>query len=360
MLKIKTTKLQEMLSRAVKGASCNKLVPMTSLLTMELQGGKLTITTTDKTNYLYVTEDVDGDDFYVCVSVEKLPKLIARLTCEDVILDLKEKYLEVKGNGTYQIEFQLDENGEMVRFPRPLDGLHEEKVGSVTLATIKAILSNIRPALATAVSTPQYTKYFAGHLDTGDVIIATDTFKISAMKTKLFDDKSRLISAEIMDLLDTVIDDTIDIYADDDKLIFKSAHSIVYGYAGDGIQHFNANAIAAYLGKGYPSSCKVSKVEILQVLDRISLFVDYLDNDIIGLTFEKDGMLINSRRENGSEKIPYISCENYAECGGIISLDRFRTQLKAQTGDSVDIFFGDAKSIKLVDGDSSFIVALGE
>ena len=53
MLKIKTTKLQEMLARAVQGASENKLLALTTLLAIELKDSKLTITTTDTTNYLY-------------------------------------------------------------------------------------------------------------------------------------------------------------------------------------------------------------------------------------------------------------------------------------------------------------------
>lgn len=360
MLQIKTTKLQEMLARAVQGASNNKLIALTGLLALELKDGVLTITTTDNTNYLYVKEKVEGDDFYVCISVDKFPKLIARMTCEDVTLDLKDNYLEVVGNGKYQINFQLDEStGEMVRFPNPVSNIQGEKVGKVDLNTIKYILTNIRPALAVK-GRPQFMNYFVGNVNDKDVVIATDGNKISTLNTSIFTDgKARLISAEMMNLLDTMIDESIEIYAVDNQLVFQSEHGIVYGYTKDGVQQFNAKVVMGFVDKDYASNCKVSKVELLQVLDRISLFVDYMDNDVIAITFSESGLTITNRKSNGSETVPYIECNNFKEFSGIVLLERFRTQIKSQTGDSVTIYFGEEKAIKFVDSNSAFIVALG-
>ena len=365
MLKIKTTKLQEMLARASQGASEQNLVPLTNLLAIELKDNKLTLTTTDKVNYLYTIDDVEGDDFYVCVGVDKFPKLIARFTCEDVTLDLKDKYLEVVGNGKYQIDIQLDENGEIVRFPNPLaDVENADKIGEVALTTIKSILDNIRPALTPrdnkASNNTQFQNYFMGKVADRDTVIATDRNKISELKTSIVtDNKSRLISPEMMNLLNTFIDDKIEVYGVDDKLIFKTAHGILYGVTPKGINSFNAEAIATYLEKEYKSSCKVSKVDILQVLERISLFVESLDNGVILLTFNDKELTISSRRNDGLEVIPYIESKNAEQFSGIVLLDRLRTQIKSQTGDSIDIFFGEERALKFVDNDSTFIVALG-
>ena len=361
MLQIKTTKLQEMLARAVQGASNNKLIALTGLLALELKDGELTITTTDKVNYLYVKEKVEGDDFYVCIPADKFPKLIARMTCEDITLDLKDNYLEVVGNGKYQINIQLDEStGEMVKFPNPVANIQGEKIGTVSLNTIKYILTNIRPALATK-GRPQFLNYFVGNVNNKDVIIATDGNKISTLNTTLFTDgKERLISAEMMNLLDTMIDESIDIFAVDNQLVFKSEHGIVYGVTtSDLVKQFNAKVVMGFVDKEYGSDCKVSKVELLQVLDRISVFVDYMDNDVIVVTFTEAGLKITNRKSNGSEVIPYIECNNFKDFSGIVLLERLRTQIKAQTGDSVTICFGEEKAIKFLDADSTFIVALG-
>jgi len=353
MLKIKVTKLQEMLSRASKGATNNKLIPLTNLLALELKDSKLTITTTDGTNYLYVKENVEGDDFYVCISSDTFPKLIARLTCEDVTLDLKDNYLEVVGNGKYQIDYQLDENGDMIKFPNPIGDSMTNKVGTISLQTVKTVLNSIRPSLAN--DTTQYSNYYVG-----SSITATDSFKISSMSTNVFE-IPKLIGADTMDLLGTMIDENIDIYTDNDKkIMFTSDHGVVFGYTSDNIGSYSIDAILGLVNKNYPSKCKVAKTQILQVLDRISLFVDSLiDNDIINIKFESDGISITSNKSNGAEKVPYIECENYQECSGMVLLERLDTQIKAQTGDAVEIHFGDETSIKMVDNNLTMIVALG-
>ena len=358
MLQIKTTKLQEMLSRAIKGAGGDPKRPITTYLVMEMSNGKFTLTTTNDVNYLYIQDDVDCDeDFYACVSIDKFPKLIARLTCEDVTLELKDNYLEVTGNGKYQIGYELDDStGEMVRFPNPLKTDISTKVGEITRETITTVLTAIKPALAANASRPQYLNYYMG-----DLIVATDTFKISALQTKVFTDKARLLTAATVDLLDTMVDDLVEIYADDNRILFKSEHGVLFGYTNDNLmQSFLIDKLKPYLERSYPSCCKIYKNEILQAIERISLFVDYFDNDVININFENDALAITSNQDNSSETISYITKNAGLEpCNGKVLLERFRTQIKAQSSDMVEIYFGDGKSIKIVDNDLVLVAALG-
>ena len=55
MLKVKTKTLQEMTQKAMKGASNNKILPLTSMLAIELKNNVLTLTTTDFSNYLEIS-----------------------------------------------------------------------------------------------------------------------------------------------------------------------------------------------------------------------------------------------------------------------------------------------------------------
>ena len=54
---IPTGKFQDMVARASKGASENKLLPITSMMAIELKDNVLTLTTTDTANYLKVKAD---------------------------------------------------------------------------------------------------------------------------------------------------------------------------------------------------------------------------------------------------------------------------------------------------------------
>ena len=105
-LTLKTEKLKEMVSRAVKGVGNNKLIPITSLMAIEVKDNVLTLITTDATNYLYIIEDkVIGDDFYAVVDANVFAKLISKMTCESVTLEITSGVytLVVKGNGDYKM-----------------------------------------------------------------------------------------------------------------------------------------------------------------------------------------------------------------------------------------------------------------
>ncbi len=357
MLSIKTTKLQEMLNRAVKGAGCNKLHPITSLLALKVMNNHLTITTTDGSSFLYISDSVEADDFYVCVSVDKLPKLISRLTCEDVTLEVQENPLALKvtaGKGTYTIDIPLDEDGGMVNYPDKMGDDTYEKVGEMSVATIKKVLGIVKPALATSMATPQLTNYYVG-----STITATDRQRSTILATKVFD-QPKLISSTLFDLLDNVIDDTVSIMTCADKIMFFSEHCTVFGYLQDGVESYPIDALLRFAEKDYPSKCKVAKAELLQVLDRISLFVNYLDNDIIKLAFTEKGLVIESRQSNSIETIEYTSAESVQETQGVIGLERLRSQIKSQSGDLIEIHFGDNVAIKMIDNDATLIVALGD
>ena len=117
-VRLNTLVLQALMDKAIKGASQNKMIPLTSLLEIELKEGALTLTTTDATNTLKVfAKGIKGDDFRVVVPADLFHKLVSKVTTEHIILELKENSLEVVGNGTYQLDLLLDEDGTLVKFP---------------------------------------------------------------------------------------------------------------------------------------------------------------------------------------------------------------------------------------------------
>ena len=61
-----------------------------------------------------------GEDFYVVVQVEQFSKLIGKMTCETISLEVNDGILNVKGNGDYKIELPLDEEGNTIQFPDPV------------------------------------------------------------------------------------------------------------------------------------------------------------------------------------------------------------------------------------------------
>lgn len=355
-LTVNTSALQNMVAKSMKGASCNKMIPLTSLMAIQLKDHKLTLVTTDATNYLYVmTDKIDGDDFYVVVQADMFSKLIARLTCEKVTMTLTDHALNVKGNGNYMIELPLDEEGELIVYPDPLKKMGEiDSTDTINLSTVRLILATAKASLAETDEVPCYTGYYVGNS-----VVSTDTYKICGIDIPLFDEPA-LISPETMNLLDLLSDEKIEVARDGNTLVFSTPGCVVYGKTMDSIADFQIDVINNLLGQEFDSSCKVSKDALLQLLDRLALFVSAYDKNGIYLTFTREGLQIDSKQANSTELLPYSESSNFKDFTCCIDIEMFRSQVKANTASAIEIQYGEDNAIKIVDGNVTQVIALLE
>ena len=353
-LKLKTLKLQEMVSKAIKGASNNKMIPITGLMAIVLKKGVLTLITTDATNTLKVMEkDIEGDDFYVVVQANIFSKLVSKITTETITLTLKENSLEVKGNGTYSIELPLDEEGQLIKFPEYKFDTKVEK-SEINLSTVKVLLNANKAALAQTMEIPCLTGYYFD-----DKVLTTDTFKVCSTDIKVFPDKV-LLPAELMELLALMDEEKITVQVSGNKILFTTNNVTVYGTQLDGIEDYPAEAIQAYLDQEFTSMCKLPKSALLNVLDRLSLFVSIYDKNGVYLTFNNEGVLFSSKKSNGTELIKYQGSENFQPFTCCADIELLESQISAQDGEVVELWYGHEKAIKMTSGKITQIVALLE
>ena len=355
-LTINTQVLQRLVSKAVRGVSNNKMIPITCMIGIKSFKTGFSLTTTDASNYLYVEDEVATDeDFEVTVYADVFAKLISRMTCDNITLELKENYLEVVGNGTYKVELPFDENGKPIKFPMPIsEHAVYEDVTQIQRSTIEVVINSVKPALATTLENPQYTAYWVG-----DSVIATDSYKISAYKVPVFDTPV-LISAEAMELLSLMESETVDVSKVGDYLIFSDANTIVYTKPVAGLTDYSIDAIKGLIDMEFDSSCEVSQTVLLQLLDRLSLFVKPFDDGNINLTFTKTGLVVTSMADSGSELIPYMTTDNFKEFHCSIDINLLQTQVKSNMSEAVKISFGKDSCIKIADGTITKVIALNE
>lgn len=353
-LKLKTLKLQEMVSKAIKGASNNKMIPITGLMAIVLKKGVLTLITTDATNTLKVMEKgIEGDDFYAVVQADIFSKLVAKITTETITLTLKENSLEVKGNGTYSIELPLDEEGQLIKFPEYKFDTNVEK-SEINLSTVKVLLNANKAALAQTMEIPCLTGYYFD-----DKVLTTDTFKVCSTDIKVFPDKV-LLPAELMELLALMDEEKITVQVSGNKILFSTNNVIVFGSQLEGIEDYPSEAINAYLETEFKSVCKLPKGAVLNLLDRLALFVATYDKNGVYLTFTKDGVIFSSKRSNGTELIKYQGSENFQPFTCCVDIELLKSQISAQTEEVVELWYGHEKAIKMTSGKITQIVALLE
>lgn len=356
-VKLPTGKLQEMLSKAIKGASFNKNEPMSSMIVIEVKDNKLTLTTTDGTNYLYIMQDVKAKDFYTVVNADIFTKLVSKMTCDEITLELTKDYLLVSGNGDYKIELELDADGTPAKLPNPIEDIELNSTETVSLSVINTILNTAKASLMSGdMRVPCYTGYYMG-----ERVVTTDATQICGIDFKLFDEP-KLLSPAMLDLVGLMSDELITVQSEDGTIVFATDDCIVYGKEMSYIDEFNIDALTEHLDCKFATQCKFSKHDFLAILDRLSLFVGKYDKNQISMIFTESGVDIASKTANAVETLNYRSVKDFEPYECIINIDMLINQIKAYDGDEIEFWYKDEtdSGVKLVNGATTQMIALCE
>lgn len=363
-LKVKTTTLQAMFSKVYKAANQNKLIPLTSFVNIKKEGTKLILTATnDMEIYFYsIANNVEGEDFYVTVGIEQIYKLISKMTCENITLELKQNTLEVVGNGRYSVEIPMDETGEIIQFPDPYRDIHPEDTEDIEFtdtldySEIQKILGSVKSSLATTMEYPVLINYYLG-----DFVCATDKSNVTSYDARMFETPELLISPKLMNLLALLTQESIDVKITDDYMLFVTDDAIIYSDITTDVEDYPAKVVASIVSQELPNSCKIAKNKLLALLDRISIFVSEYDLNVIHMTFDKASVQVATTNSGSDEVLEYVEKNDAIEpfdCKvDIVSLTE---HVKSCTSDTIQIEFGIESCIKIVDGDITKVIMLFE
>lgn len=362
-MKIKTSILQEMVSKAVKGASNNKMIPISSFIGIDFKqdslGGKgiLTLMTTDGSNQLRIKQTIEGtEEFYSVVDVDRFSKLVGKTTSEFIELNNKDNYLEFKGNGTYKLDIiPVNEEGEIVKFPFINIDTTKESI-KLSVEKLKSIISTLKVSVAKTMEVPCLTGYYIS-----DKSVATDRQMMGYIKDSIIDEPI-LISSEMAELLQLLEGEIVNLLKEDNKLYFATDNILIYGKQLEGIDKYPVSQIEQLMSLNYKYSVKCSKQDLLNVLDRMSLFVGNYDKNGVILTFSNDGLQVTSQESNATEIIELDMDANvdYEEFSCLIDIEMLKSQVQKNISDTIEIHYGQAQSIILVEGNTTTFICLLE
>ena len=355
MLKVKTKVLQEMTQRAMKGASNNKILPLTSMLAIELSNNVLTLTTTDFSNYLEIKQDkVEGQDFYVVVQADIFSKLVGKLTTEDVTLTVSNNVLTVKANGQYKLELPVDENGSLVRFP-DYKTCVTSPCYKLKLATLKSILTTNKASVAQDLTVPALTGYYVD----AHGVLTSDSFVACHNKVTGLNE-SFMLPYQVVELFNVLNAEDVSITVGDTDVLISTPDATIFGKLLLEKDNFPVDAINSYLETPFASSCKLPKDALLSVLERLSLFVGTFDKNEVYLTFGLDGITIESKQGTGNELIKYAESKDFAPFTCCIDIEILKSQIQSQQTEVIELYYGNDQAIKLASGAIVQIVSLSE
>lgn len=352
---VSTKKLQELMNKALKCAICKPKIIISGMMAISLKDGVLTLIASDGNNYLYVSDDCEGDDFYVVVDVPLFSKLISKLTCDNITMKVVNDSLEIDGNGHYVIGLPYDGEGELVKFPDPRQKLTNEANNTMLkLSTLKMIVAT---AKASVDFTADYEGCYSGYYMGPECVVTTDSFKVCWIDVGLFKTPI-IVRRDTMDLIQFLSDEEVSVVNDGKYIIFNTSKCTIFAQLIDSVSDFRVDAVKQYITSEFAQTCTVFKADLMQVLDRLSLFVAPVDENGIFLTFGQDELKINSRQSDGEEVIEYaerVDGEQYACCLDIV---KFGEQVKSVLSDSVTICYNNPNAVKIEDGNVTKIVSL--
>lgn len=353
-MKVVSSRMKDAVNKAIKGAGFNNLIPITSMIGIKLEGGKLRLFTTDMTNTLCIIIDkVSGVDMDITVDADKFGKLIAKTTSEDIELIVIDDVLSVKANGTYKIPLISDEEG-LVTFPALSET--KGKTTNVKLTSIMQAYNINKSALAKTLENPALTGYYCG-----DMVISTDANVITFNDFKMFEqDEPLLISPQLMQLLTLNKQEDIKLIADKTLLTFIADDMVVQGAVMEGIEDFPADDVKAYLDEAFTSSCKVPKDLLLATLGRLALFIEPYDKNGAYFTFGRKGINIHSKKDASTEIINYVESKNFEPFMCCVDIPMLKEQLQANPDDTVKICYGNENALKIESGKVTQVIALLE
>lgn len=351
---IETGTLKSIVNKASKGASNNKFSAITSLMNVVVEGGKISVTTTDSNNYLTISDSVStcSDDVSFTVNVDMFSKLVAKTSVDVIKITVNEDVISFVGNGTYKIPIQLDVDGSPIKYPKH-DINNPEISGTIKASVIRSIIFHNKPALALTMEAP----YLTGYLCLGDCVISADSYNICLSEFDMFD-KPVLLPPVVMELLSVSSDEDISYKIYGNNIMFETESMRLFAVMMDGIDDYPAQTIRDICSQVYPSSCTLPKNAIISVIDRLSLFIK--DNDINGvyMTFTKNGVTFESINGNGVETIPYQGSNGFSDYTCCIGVDTLRKQIAAHAGESVNIQYGGENAVKIVDDNITQVISL--
>lgn len=349
-----TDRLKQLVSYAIKGAGFNKLLELSTYMGIRVDSGILYLNTTDGTNYLSVSDACVADDMDITVDADLFSKLIGKINSDTVDMEVVNNTLVVTGKGKYTLELIPDENGGLFSFPNKFPD-ETETICTIGASDLLAISTSVKASLSSVPGSAYSSYYF------GNIIASTDKAMMTIFNKK-FCNEPYLLNRDFVDLMcmgnvDAEISKSDNLIMANASISEKGMISICTPIQA-GVSDFNIDGVNKFAALKINSFCRIRKAELLDLLDRMILFVSKFDDGVIQLEFGNTGVSVSSLASNGVEFVEYQECKNVEPTTIKINIDRLRNQLKAYSSDLVDLYFGNDICIKFVDGDITQIIAL--
>lgn len=347
MFKVSTKNLQSMVNKLGK-CNNNKLLEITRYYKLSVSEGGLCLIATDGNNFISVVDKtVSGDKFETIVKADQFSRLVLRTSVDKMSFDLKENYLEVVGNGKYKVEILTDEQYPSFEFSQ--DDQYKTEVALNTLQSVSTVNKH-------AISTTIADGVLTGYLFKDGNCVTADGIKVCVTPAK-FVDRGILITPDMMALLGALTQEKVNVFYENGKLAFVTDDTTIFGSEMDGQEQYPE--IGQLTNIQFPSKCSLSKLAVMNILDRLTLFIDPFEKNEVQLDFTKDGLVI-STNSGSYEILAYATSENFQEFSCCVNGLFFKELVSAVGTELFELSYGEEELIRLDSNGVCQLLATGE
>lgn len=289
--------LQERMSLASRFTS-SKLASVTTLQGVLIKGEKKKIHfySTDLSSYFHTTLPIELDElFQIIIEPKKLLEFLQFLQPGKVEIEIKEKQVVItqdKTKGNFPLIIAQD-------FPLP--PLVKDNIQKIEVSFLKKYLPLVLFAASSDETRPALTGVNFVVSDEDLLIVATDGFRLSLIKTKrTIDVPSMLVPGDFLRELTRFVKDEKEVsfsYLPDEKMVFfKVGESEFYSRLIEGEFPPYERVIPAES----KTTAIVEKEELLRNIKLISVFArDY--SNVVVCEFRKDGLYVRPKKESNED-----------------------------------------------------------
>lgn len=351
---VETKVLQALVNAAIRGASRDKSEALTNLFDVFVKDGRISITTTDLTNYLTVYGDAEsGADEHFCVQIDKFSKLALKTSTEKIKIEVKDDHIAFTGNGTYKIPYMMDGDGTVVRLYRTK--VEESKVtGEVSVASIRDIVARNKLSLSVDNSAKIY---LTGYLCTDGCVMSSDSVNLCLTETAIIPERA-IIPANVFDILSTSRGETIKYTIGDNCAEFDGKDMKLYCSFINGLDEYPEKVCRQIMSIEIESKCTLPRTAILNAMSRLELFIDARQLNCVRITFMSNGVSLATVSGDAVETIDYQGSENFKEFTCLVDVSHFKSILASYDVESVDVEYGNEQILRVSNNLTKHAIAL--
>lgn len=351
-MNINTSKFKNIINKAIKACSNNKLFPLTSLVSVNVFGdGFCGLVTYDSTNLLSVGDydvyEVSNNDYTdglvleAVVSASQLCALVNKLSTPTINFAIKDGNLVVtSGRNSYKLPMFYEE-GAVVQFPVIDIDVSNAESTTINVDSLKLALKHNESCAAKTYEVPSLVNAYFGKM-----IVTSDSIRACFTNVDVFK-REVLLPYSFLKLVNVFDDEFINVVIEGDKILLytNDCSTSLMGNISDDLESFPIEVLSKLLEVENTNVIRLVKKELVSCLERFSIF----DENVLNVSIKNNQITFR----NGDSAVETLELSNASDFEFNVALSSFLPLVRETDGEVINIAYGSNIGVSIINFDEN-------